>query len=281
MYPFAYFNGQILNHQAIAMEPNDLSVLRGYGIFDFFRVQGGVPLFLEDYLHRFQQSAKRMMLPLPESTEELKRIITDLQFKNGMMDSGFRLILTGGASHDAFSIGKPNLVILHEELQMVPSEIREDGGKLISYQYQRDEPKIKTINYSVPVRLKAQGKMGDALDVLYHDGEFIYETSRCNFFLVRNEEIFTSDEGVLEGVTRKQCLQLARQTFKVNLRKLHWADVKEADEAFITSTTKSIQAITQIDERMICNGSVGLTTFALTKMFEQEVGSYIAKSIDI
>ncbi|MFC2186073.1 aminotransferase class IV [Fulvivirgaceae bacterium LMO-SS25] len=279
MYPFAYFNGQILKYESISLEANDLSVLRGYGIFDFFRVQGGVPLFLDDYLNRFQQSAKRMMLPLAESNEDVKRIITKLIAKNGMMDSGFRLILTGGASDDAFSIGKPNFLILHEELHMVPKEIREKGGKLISYQYQRDEPLIKTINYSVPVRLKAQGKMNDALDVLYHDGEFIYETSRCNFFLVKNGELFTSADGVLEGVTRKQCITLASTKFKVNLCKITWADLREADEAFITSTTKAIQAITQVDDLQIGSGKIGEITLDLMRGFELKVKEFVGKQL--
>ena len=271
MYPFAYYNGQILPNQNIALEANDLAVLRGYGIFDFFRVQGGVPLFLDDYLNRFQQSAERMMLPLKENKDELKRIITELLDKNGRMDSGFRLILTGGASEDAFGIGKPNLMILHEELHLVPIEIRERGGKLISYQYQRDEPKIKTINYAVPVRLKSQGKMNDALDVLYHDGEFIYETSRCNFFIVKNGEVFTADKGILDGVTRKQCIALAETKYKVKLQKISWADLREADEAFITSTTKAIQAITQVDGLIIGNGLVGAITLDLMQMFEAKV----------
>ncbi len=275
MYPFAYFNSQILKYESISLEANDLSVLRGYGIFDFFRVQGEVPLFLDDYLSRFQQSAKRMMLPLAESNEDLKRIISELQAKNGLMDSGFRLILTGGASADAFSIGKPNFLILHEELHMVPKEIREKGGKLISYQYQRDEPLIKTINYSVPVRLKAQGKMKDALDVLYHDGEFIYETSRCNFFLVKNGELFTSADGVLEGVTRKQCIALASTKYKVNLCRITWDDLREADEAFITSTTKTIQAITQIDDLQIGSGKIGEITLDLMQGFELRVRGFI------
>lgn len=275
MYPFAYFNGQILKYESISLEANDLSVLRGYGIFDFFRVQGEVPLFLDDYLSRFQQSAKRMMLPLAESNEDLKMIISELQAKNGLMDSGFRLILTGGASADAFSIGKPNFLILHEELHMVPKEIREKGGKLICYQYQRDEPLIKTINYSVPVRLKAQGKMKDALDVLYHDGEFIYETSRCNFFLVKNGELFTSADGVLEGVTRKQCIALASTKYKVNLTNISWNDLREADEAFITSTTKTIQAITQIDDLQIGSGKIGEITLDLMRGFELRVRGFI------
>jgi len=275
MYPFAYFNGQIISHNAIALPANDLAALRGYGIFDYFRTQAGVPLFIDDYLNRFQRSAEQMMLPLRENKEELKKIIAGLQAKNGIMDSGFRLILTGGASTDAFSIGEPNLMILNEELHLVAMEIRERGGRLISYQYQRDEPKIKTINYSVPVRLKSQGKMDNALDVLYHDGEFIFETSRCNFFIVKNGEIFTSDRGVLEGVTRKQCIELAQTNYKVNLQKISWDDLREADEAFITSTTKAIQSIRQIDDLVIGTGLVGSVTLELMQMFEVKVREYI------
>src|SRR5688500_2096884 len=85
----------------------DLSFQRGYGIFDFFRLLGDQPLFLEDHLDRFYASAEGMYLPLSLDRTELKSLIQELIKRNSLPDTGIRLSLTGGDSDDSYSIGKP------------------------------------------------------------------------------------------------------------------------------------------------------------------------------
>ena len=61
--PVCYARGKFVAVDEASVSVNDLGVQRGYGIFDFLRVSGNVPLFMEDHLDRFFHSAKEMRLP--------------------------------------------------------------------------------------------------------------------------------------------------------------------------------------------------------------------------
>jgi branched-chain amino acid aminotransferase len=79
---------------------SDLSIQRGYGIFDFFKTIQGEPVFLEDHLDRFYASAADLFLPVPFDRDTFKEIIRQLIKKNNLPDSGIKITLTGGYAED-------------------------------------------------------------------------------------------------------------------------------------------------------------------------------------
>lgn len=86
-------------------------------------------------------------------------------------------------------------------------------------------------------------------DILYHYNGVISECPRSNFFVVTAEnKIVTPAEGVLQGITRKKVLQLAGKHFDVEERAVALDELKTAKEAFITSTTKRILPVAQVDK---------------------------------
>ena len=115
----------------------DLSFQRGYGIFDFFRLIGHTPLFLNDHLDRFYSSAERMHLIVPYPRTELKKLIFELIRKNDLPGTGIRLGLTGGYSEDGFSLGNPLLLISQHHLPLPTKEQIKKGISLMTYPYQR------------------------------------------------------------------------------------------------------------------------------------------------
>ena len=94
MKPFCFADGNIIPTQDARLHPADLAVIRGYGIFDFFRTQDYQPVFLEDYLDRFIGSAAKTFLPLAYSREELRAIISELIQKNDLEQGGYRTWLS-------------------------------------------------------------------------------------------------------------------------------------------------------------------------------------------
>lgn len=108
---YSFFNNEFLPIEKNLIHVSDLATQRGYGIFDFFKVVNGKPLFIEDYLTRFYKSAEVMSLTVSLSREELKKIIAELIQKNDVADAGIKMILTGGYSPDGYEIAKPNLII--------------------------------------------------------------------------------------------------------------------------------------------------------------------------
>ncbi|GMQ27076.1 branched-chain-amino-acid transaminase [Algoriphagus sp. oki45] len=266
MKPFCFADGSIIDSQTATIHPMDLGLIRGYGIFDFFRTVDYQPLFLEDYLDRFIASAEKTHLPLPLSREELRSVIFELIEKNDLQQGGFRMVLSGGVSDNHFSPADGKLFIFAESLDFPAEEKYQNGIKLLTLEYVRPIAEIKTTNYTLPVWHSVNWKKLGAEDVLYHWNGWVSESSRSNFFIVKNGIIHTPDQHILQGITRKQLLKIAQNAI---IRPISLEEVWDADEAFISSTTKVLLPVTQIDERKIGNGKVGPVTQTILGKFRE------------
>lgn len=267
MKPFCFADGNFVQTQDASIHPTDLGLIRGYGIFDFFRTVNYQPLFLEDYLDRFINSASKTYLPLPYSREQLRAIIKELIEKNDLKQGGIRMVLSGGVSENHFSPAKGKLFIFAEDLIFPAQEKYEKGIKLLSLEHVRPIASIKTTNYALAVWHSHIWKEQGAEDVLYHQNKYVSESSRSNFFIVKNGEIITPSENILLGITRKNIINLA--TVPVHIRPMTLIEALEADEAFITSTTKILLPVTQIDEQKIGNGQPGPISMDLLDRFKK------------
>lgn len=272
---FTMLNGEIVKASQAQLHVSDLALLRGYGLFDFFRVESGVPLFLEDYFARFYRSAEKLGLEVPVSKEELESLVFKLLDVNGEGDTNVRLLLTGGYSDDGFTPAEPNLIALQHERKDYDPKLFEEGAALITHAYVRDMPEVKSTNYATAVRLIPKMKKANAVEVLYHDEGRVAETSRANIFIVDQEGILvTPGEGILEGITRKRILELAEDR-AVETRAISLDEVLGAQEVFITSTTKGAMPISEIDGRVIGQGRAGEVTKQLGERFAERVEAYV------
>ncbi|WP_066839105.1 aminotransferase class IV [Rufibacter ruber] len=261
---YAYLNDEFLPLESTYLHVSDLTIQRGYGIFDFFKVQGGHLMFVDDYLNRFFSSALLMGLPVPYSEQELKDILVRLVQMNGMPDAGVKMILTGGYSENGYDPAAPNLILLQQPLTL-PSEAQVATGiKIITHEYVRELAAAKTINYLVGIKLIQQVKAKGAHDVLYHHNGLVTEFPRSNFFLVRQDDtVVTPAREVLKGITRKNVLELAAKKYQVVEADVTLEDIATAKEAFMTSTTKRILPIIEIDGKPVGKGAPGAVTLDL------------------
>lgn len=264
MKPFCFANDQIIASTEATLHPMDIGLIRGYGIFDFFRTSNYTPLFLSDYLDRFIRSANKTNLTLKYSKEELSQIIHELILKNSLEQGGIRMVLTGGVSDNHFSPTAGSLFIFCEKLDFPSPEKYQTGIKLIAIEHVRAISEIKTTNYAFPVWHSAIWKKEKAEDVLYHMNGFVSESSRSNIFVIKNGKIATPDQHILHGITRKRVLELALET---EIRPISLEEVLSADELFITSTTKKILPVTKIDANQIGKGIPGPVTQNLMAAF--------------
>jgi D-alanine transaminase/branched-chain amino acid aminotransferase len=246
-----FLNNEFVSEEKAVIHFRDLSIQRGYGVFDFLKVVNSVPVFLEDHLQRFYSSAKEMRLTIGYSKDELKKIIFELLQKNNVSYSGVRISLTGGYSTDEYDLSKPNLIIALRPFNPLSKEQFMKGIKLITYEHQRQLPQVKTIDYLMAIWLQPFIKEHNADDVLYHQKGIVSECPRSNFFIVTSENaIVTPSENILKGVMRSKLIETAAKNFRVEERQLSIEEIKNAKEAFITSTTKTILPVHQIDEHI-------------------------------
>jgi branched-chain amino acid aminotransferase len=273
---FVALNGNIIPTADATVFINDLSIQRGYGVFDFFKLVDGRPVFLDDHLKRFYHSAGQMRLNVKQTPEELKEILHSLIARNKLPDSGIRMTLTGGYSPDGFSIGEPNLIITQQEFSINKDAVR-NGIRIVSYQHQRQFSEVKTIDYLMAIWLKTFIAENQADDVLYHYGNIISECPRANIFIVAQDgTLVTPVNNLLKGVIRKHVLQLASSMYRVEERDVDLSELYTAKEAFITSTTKNILPVIQVDKHVIGEGKLGETTRTLQdeliQLIDQQVG---------
>lgn len=265
MKKFCFANDTIIEAEKASIHPMDIGLIRGYGIFDFFRTFNYRPLFLNDYLDRFIRSAEKTHLSLTLNKEELRSIIHELIAKNDLEAGGIRMVLTGGVSENHFSPTKGSLFIFCEDLDFPAKEKYEKGVKLLALEHVRAIADIKTTNYALPVWHSAIWKKEGAEDVIYHLNNIISESSRSNIFIVKDGQISTPDKHILHGITRKRVLELAPDT---EIRQITLSELLEADEVFMTSTTKKILPVTSINEFKIGKGNPGPRTKKLLTAFE-------------
>lgn len=248
--PLCWLDGRYLPLPEATIPPDDLGLQRGYGIFDFLRVMGSVPLYMEDHLDRFFRSAERMYLTVPVSREALQGIILHLAAVNGLTVSGMRFLLTGGSSSDGYTISSPRLMVMHQPMAAPPAVWPAYGYKLYTHEFLRQMPEVKTIDYLMAIRLQPWLKSLGGDDILYHYDGLVTECPRANFFIIdRNGRLITPVRNMLHGVTRRQIIQVARSIgMQVEERDLPLTEVLQAAEAFISSSTKRIIPVTRIDD---------------------------------
>lgn len=272
MNSICYANGQYLPKDKVKVGITDLVLLRGYGAFDYLRTYQGRPFRIQDYLDRFESSARGMGLRLPESKRSLSKIIHELLRRNktGRKDVGIRLLLTGGYSLDSYLPGKrPNIFILIEKLPDYPAWWSEKGIKLMVHDHAREMARVKTTNYLTAIRLADERRRQKAQDTLYVSEGKVLETTRNNFFLFKGNKLVTSEEGVLHGITRKVVLELARKKFKVEIRPVKESEIYSCSECFITGTTRGITPVVEIGKKKIAKGRPGPNTRWLMDRFNE------------
>lgn len=271
---FQYFNGEIVPLDQPVFQTSDLGLLRGYGLFDFFRTYNGVPFRWDDYWQRFENSARLLKLPLPVTQQETEKILADLHSMSGEAEVAFRFVLTGGYAPDSVHVVQPNLLIRTEALPQDNPAGRLKGIKVLPYEYVRDLPEIKSTNYVHMVLMADEMKRQQAADLLFHkDGE-VSELTRSNLFAFQGDKLITSDRNVLNGVTRRVVIELAKVGFEVEIRPITYKEVITADEVFTTSTTKWVMPVVQIGDQPVGNGLAGKRTLHLQKQFEELVACW-------
>lgn len=274
MNQICFVDGKILRGDEACVPVDDLGLQRGYAVFDYARVYKGKPFHIGDHLARFRRSAAALHLTVPRSDAEIIDIARTLVGELGLEDQGIRMILTGGSSHAPTLLENARLIVIAEELPRYPAVVYEKGVKLVTCEFERDLPYVKTTNYVTAFRLTSFKKEKGAFEILYSWQGKLLECARDNFFIFRGDTLVTAKNDVLDGITRKVVLEVVRGRFAVEERDLYATELETADEAFLASTSKQVVPVVKVDDRRIGNGSPGERTRAVMRLFDEYVERY-------
>ncbi|RYG18564.1 MAG: amino acid aminotransferase [Chitinophagaceae bacterium] len=270
---YTYVNGQIVLETEAKLLVTDLAIQRGYGIFDFLKTVNGKPIFIEDYFNRFYNSSKEMHLDIGLDRVALLKVINTLLEKNDIANASLKLILTGGYSEDGYQIAKPNLVIVQAPFEYDKSSFYK-GLNLLSHNFQRQLPTVKTIDYLQAIRLQPELKLKQADDLLYHNNGEVRECPRANIFMVKDNEVLTPNTAILRGITRSKVLGIKLEGVTIKEQDFTLDAIANADEAFISSSTKNILPVLGVDGKPIGDGKPGKITTALSEKLLEMINNY-------
>lgn len=265
----SYVNGVYVPADQAALPMNDLGIVRGYGVFDLLRTYGYSPFRLRDHLLRLQRSATTIGIALPWSLDELEQIVLDTYGRNRVADASIRIVVTGGPSSNLMTPqNKPSLVVMVQPITPNPASHYTQGCKAISTRIERIMPTVKSLNYIGAIMAVTEASKSGAVEAIYRDAhDHLTEGTRANFFVFKGDRLITPGEGILKGITRQVVLELAPSAFKLVEAPIAYADLATVDEAFLTSTTKEVLPIVQVDDLRIGDGTVGPRTQRLMRLF--------------
>lgn len=269
-----FLNGKFINISQAKVDVRDLGFLRGFGVFDLAAIYSG-KIFLEDeHLARLKNSAKILGLKLPYSILKIKKISRDLIAKNQASGALIRWILSGGVSSSHF-INKETFAVLIENAPNYPERYFSRGIKVITLNFKREIPAVKSLNYQIAYSHYPMMEKAGAFEMIYTPNNQVLEATTSNIFIVKNNEVYTAKKDVLAGVTRQKVIDLCRENNIINIieRDISKKELSDADEVFITATTKKIMPVTKVDNKIVGNGKPGQMTGKLLGLFDDYIES--------
>ncbi|MEJ2006413.1 MAG: aminotransferase class IV [Cyclobacteriaceae bacterium] len=259
-------NGELRELHAAEIPATDLTLRRGYGLFDFFRVHDGTCLYLEHHIQRLFRGIDRLRLDINHDQEMIMTQVKELVAENHIDGiTGIRIVVTGGVSPDGFTPAKSNVIITQESFKLPPDPLFRDGTALMTHAYKREIADVKSLNYMMAVYLAPEMHRSGATEVLYHFEDRVSECTRSNVFCISKGKLYTPVSDVLAGITRGRILDLAAKEMETVQEDFSPSFLMEADEVFISSTIKRIIPVVRINDIQIGAGVPGPLTRSLMK----------------
>lgn len=269
-----YIDNKWVSGEELKVSAFDISILRGFGIFDFLRTYKQIPFRLKDHINRLNNSARELSMTVPVTKDELSSIIDEGIKKNSKEAAEFniRIIVTGGVSEDTISVGKGGLIVIFSPCLDYPAEYYTKGVKVATFRVMRQIPNAKSLNYMAGVGALANARKDGAIELIHVDLQGnIYEGMTSNFFAVIDGKLVTAKEEILEGITRKVILDELVPSLDIQLeqRFSNISEIPSFTECFVTASNKEIMPVSHIDNLQIGYGAVGPVTTKLIADFRR------------
>ncbi len=216
-----YIDGKYVEEDKAMVSVKDITVLRGYGVFDFMITYNKRPFRLEEHVTRFENSAARIGLQLHHSHQEICDIVKEAIRRNPHHnESNIRILYTGGISPDSVTPqGNGIFMVMVTPRHELPDWWYTDGAAIALVDMERFIPTSKSTAYLNAVYAQQQARKKGAIEAVYVDRDHrVLEGTTTNIYGIKGNELITPPDGILPGVTRGVVLELAEALLDVNLR---------------------------------------------------------------
>jgi branched-chain amino acid aminotransferase len=242
-------------NEAAAFEPDDgiYTVANTLNTYDTLK--------LNAHFDRMEDSAQREKIPLrldrPRIRQALRQMIDEANFG----DVRFRITVSRQHPEEFIlsiePFHPPASKLLEEGVRCItaPNSARENAGaKTTEWMHKR-----QALADALPAGIYETFLLDSTGDIL--------EGTCSNFYAILNRELRTANEGVLKGISQQIIFEIAPAIIPLHLEPVHQNDIPQLSEAFLTSSSRGIIPVVEIDGIAIGSGKVGDTTKKLTDAY--------------
>ena len=264
----AYLNGQFMPLDEARISPLDRGFLFADGVYEVIPAYGGKLFRLDEHLDRLDASLAAIQLPNPLTRADWTTLFNSLIERNGGGNIYIYLQVTRGAAakrDHAFPVPPvvPTIFAMTGQIATPAADMPDTTPgvaaiTLDDIRWSRCDIKSVALLANVLMRQQAVSE-GASEAILIRDG-FATEGSASNFFIVSQGVIVTPPKShlILPGITRDLLVELARkQGMPVTEREVTEAELKSADEVWLSSSTREVVPVTRLNGHLLGDGRPG------------------------
>jgi D-alanine transaminase len=258
-----YLNGQFLPIEDARVSPLDRGFLFGDGAYELIPVYWRRPFRQDEHLQRLQRTLDGIRLANPLSLDGWRSAIEKLIAAAAFEDQSIYLQVTRGADSKrdhAFPQGVEPTVFMFAAPLVNPSPEQRARGvaciTAVDNRWLRCDLKVLALLPNVLLRQQAVDA-GCAETILLREG-FLTEGAAANIFICKNGVLLAPPKGhlMLPGITYDVVLELAqRYAMPCEVREIAESELRDADEIWVTSSTREVMPCTTLDGRAVGHGA--------------------------
>ncbi len=281
MSEIVYLNGAFMPLDEARIPVLDRGFIFGDGVYEVVPAYTRRPFRLAEHLRRLQHSLDGIRLANPFSDSEWTALMHQIVAKNEGDDQSIYLQVTRGVARrdHAFPRDVKQTVFMMSSPLTTPPQAQIDRGvaAITASDFRWLKCDVKSVSLLGNCLLRQMAVDAGAVEaILFRDGK-LTEASASNVFVVKNGVLLAPPKNnlVLPGITYDVVLEIAHaREFEVEVREISEAETRNADEIWVTSSTKEVLAITTLDGKPVGDGAPGMLfrrMHALYQEFKREV----------
>ena len=259
-----HLNGAMLRLADATISVLDRGFIYGDGAYELVPVYARQPFRMTQHLDRLQRTLDGIRLPNPHSRGEWERIIGQVIERTPFADQAVYMQVTRGVAkrdHSFPKDAKPTVFVMSNPLPTPTPEQVEEGVAVVTAEDNRwKRCDLKTISLLGNVLMRQLATDADAVEtVMFRDG-WLTEASASNVLIVNDGTIVAppKDNQILPGITYDATIEFARDAgLAAEIRPVSQAEAQDADEMWLSSSTKEVLAVTSVDGRAFAGGKPG------------------------
>lgn len=254
--------GQPPAHSSYAVNSfRELPGLEPEGVYTIARTYGGSAcIHLDAHLDRLEESARLSGTPFALNRSSLRTGLRTLIQSSGYTETRFRITIP---FNDLSTV-----ILAAEPLQVVPHALRKSGVSVTTCEGARSIPRAKRNAWLQQRQAIREQLPPDCSEgIIRNEKGLLLEGLSSNFYAVFDGTMYTAEENVLHGITRRVVLEVADGLLPIALEPIHTDWLPQLEEAFLTSSSREVLSITRIDGRSISGGKPGPLTLELAARY--------------